>query len=577
MSGISKNIIKIEDGSIKIYPSGSDSVMALPGVVKSPMTWSISASSNTNGWLDTTVDGEYPNWITLHPPQGKALNVTLLFLSSSRTSLPSPAELDPAMYSGSITPGKQFMTIITCSVAKNMTIGQVGYVIATALNTVGTECSNSAVAAGSLTNDDVLRPGIELAYFSASYSTAGMRAGEIVGGRLNVNWDYASGHYGKTTASMFLTKPSFTSSAAPASFSLQVWNTGSGYGDEFHPDNTPFFQGADNEPNQGTEVMAFQIDPDDAQSFMITGSSDNLIYFSGSGKLGINTKDPKRAFDLVDKSDGVAEFVIKRDMSAAGDAAGGYTEGSEIAKIKFIADSGSYRTEVSGTAAEIVASVGSVVNGNINGKLNINTFRSLGSEPTPIMEMGYGIATNSIGGNGMIIHSNFSQSGEGGGSSFRVNDLHARTYSMSAANEIKWGYDVDGHSYVARGTGNAVGGSTGDVLRIGNNATTAGKIYYLNNGAWALANSGSAATAKNLLGVAMGNNSSVKGMLLRGLVKLADNPTGTIGLPVYLAAPGKAHVTPTATAGDIARVIGYNVSSSNEIWFDPDKTWVEKS
>ena len=74
----------------------------------------------------------------------------------------------------------------------------------------------------------------------------------------------------------------------------------------------------------------------------------------------------------------------------------------------------------------------------------------------------------------------------------------------------------------------------------------------------------------------MGSNSTDDGMLLRGVVKLADDPGGNIGVPLYLSGTvGRATSTAPTGASDIVRVVGYNLGTSGEIYFNPDNTWVQ--
>ena len=109
---------------------------------------------------------------------------------------------------------------------------------------------------------------------------------------------------------------------------------------------------------------------------------------------------------------------------------------------------------------------------------------------------------------------------------------------------------------------------------------TAGKIYYSNNGTWQVSDADQTSTSTGLIAVALGSNSTTHGMLLRGMVKLADDPGGNIGVPLYLAdtATGDGQATSTAPgSGHVVRVIGYNIGASGEIYFNPDNTWVEVS
>ena len=123
-----------------------------------------------------------------------------------------------------------------------------------------------------------------------------------------------------------------------------------------------------------------------------------------------------------------------------------------------------------------------------------------------------------------------------------------------------------------------LGDGKGDIVYLGEETVVAGSIYYYSPlGSWLLSDASADSTSTGLLGVALTDNSG-EGMLLRGMVTLSSNP-GNISLPVYLSeTAGRGTTTIPTTADAVVRVIGYSmVSASNQIWFDPDKTWVELS
>ena len=79
-----------------------------------------------------------------------------------------------------------------------------------------------------------------------------------------------------------------------------------------------------------------------------------------------------------------------------------------------------------------------------------------------------------------------------------------------------------------------------------------------------------------MLGVALGAGSGSHGMLLRGMVTLNHDP-GTVGDTLFLStAVGAASVNAPSGSGDIVRIIGYCLNSSNgQIYFNPDGAFVE--
>ena len=104
-----------------------------------------------------------------------------------------------------------------------------------------------------------------------------------------------------------------------------------------------------------------------------------------------------------------------------------------------------------------------------------------------------------------------------------------------------------------------------------------GQIYYFTSGgAWALADADAESTAKGMLAVALGAASDTDGMLIRGFVTLDHDP-GTIADTLFLhTTAGQASSTAPSGNGDIVRVIGYCIDSSNgQIYFNPDGTFVE--
>ena len=105
--------------------------------------------------------------------------------------------------------------------------------------------------------------------------------------------------------------------------------------------------------------------------------------------------------------------------------------------------------------------------------------------------------------------------------------------------------------------------------------TTPGKIYYLQaNNNLTLADKDAGVSSTGSLVVALAANAQ-QGVLLRGLVKMADN-TGASGpgMPIYLSDNGTTSYEAPGT-GDFVRVVGYSMSGSAGLYFNPDNTWVK--
>ena len=118
----------------------------------------------------------------------------------------------------------------------------------------------------------------------------------------------------------------------------------------------------------------------------------------------------------------------------------------------------------------------------------------------------------------------------------------------------------------------------GDIIYQGGGSTTQGDIVYMkSDGQWGSAQADAASTSTTLLGIALGTDPDVDGVLLRGTYTLDHDVGDTQGVPLYLSddTAGQATATAPSDDGDIIRIIGYNLGDDDEIWFDPDKTWVE--
>ena len=127
------------------------------------------------------------------------------------------------------------------------------------------------------------------------------------------------------------------------------------------------------------------------------------------------------------------------------------------------------------------------------------------------------------------------------------------------------------------GTHTATADHTGDVIYpTDTTSTSAGSIYYLaNDNTWALADKRSETAATSLVAVALSTAANL-GMLLRGTIKLGADTGIDVGSPVYLGTSGRPISTPAAS-GHWSRVLGYQISGSRTIFFNPDNTWVEVS
>jgi hypothetical protein len=120
-------------------------------------------------------------------------------------------------------------------------------------------------------------------------------------------------------------------------------------------------------------------------------------------------------------------------------------------------------------------------------------------------------------------------------------------------------------------------GGYGDIVTFGTGSLTAGKVYYLNTSlAWTLTDANAASGATGMLGVALGTAVS-DGLVVRGYVRNTAF-TSTDGQILYLSTTTTGNLTSTAPSGalDIVRIVGYQISATNDIiYFNPSNDWVE--
>ena len=115
--------------------------------------------------------------------------------------------------------------------------------------------------------------------------------------------------------------------------------------------------------------------------------------------------------------------------------------------------------------------------------------------------------------------------------------------------------------------------SSGIVFGVANSSVTFGQVYFLNTAgnSWGVALS-SSSNCTRLIALGIGTSSSK--MLFNGMFKAASHGF-TIGSPLYIAnSNGTLTETAPTTAGHFVRVVAYAISA-NEIYFNPDNTWIE--
>ena len=127
----------------------------------------------------------------------------------------------------------------------------------------------------------------------------------------------------------------------------------------------------------------------------------------------------------------------------------------------------------------------------------------------------------------------------------------------------------------------------GEVVYFGSGSTTQGALHYLNDaGGWSTTNAsatgsvhgGSGGGNESLLGIALGTNPNVDGMLINGFFDADTYFTGTwtAGKAVYMYAGtgGKMTATAPAASSNFVRIVGYATDTAKVIYLNPDSSWV---
>ena len=124
----------------------------------------------------------------------------------------------------------------------------------------------------------------------------------------------------------------------------------------------------------------------------------------------------------------------------------------------------------------------------------------------------------------------------------------------------------------------ASGDGYGDIVKIGDTITVKSNMYFLDtDSTWTLTNAtNDTAGADKLLAIALGINSNIDGMLLKGFVGLTPAGTPVVGAPLYMrGTAGSITYAVPGTSGNIVRIVGYSLTGGSEIYFNPDTTFVE--
>ena len=114
-------------------------------------------------------------------------------------------------------------------------------------------------------------------------------------------------------------------------------------------------------------------------------------------------------------------------------------------------------------------------------------------------------------------------------------------------------------------------------MTFGTGSLTAGNLYLLKSGGnWALADAGDPTSSTGFLAIALGTSATTSGMLVRGYAK-STAYTGSTGDILYASSTaGTIITTAPSLAGNVVRVVGYQLDGTNDvIYFNPSNDWIE--
>ena len=115
----------------------------------------------------------------------------------------------------------------------------------------------------------------------------------------------------------------------------------------------------------------------------------------------------------------------------------------------------------------------------------------------------------------------------------------------------------------------------GDIVTFGSGTLTAGNLYFLNSSSvWTIADADVESSSTGLLAIALGTTASA-GMLIRGYVKSSSYTSATGAILYVSTTDGAITATAPTGAGDVVRIVGYQIDSGSDvIYFNPSNDWI---
>jgi len=159
----------------------------------------------------------------------------------------------------------------------------------------------------------------------------------------------------------------------------------------------------------------------------------------------------------------------------------------------------------------------------------------------------------------------------------------SRTFGIN--NPFRLGQDRTSNSgNIEYSVPSANNNQSGEIIFTGKGAAGSapafGDIVVMDQGFWYKAQADAVSTSTGMMGIALGADPSISGVLIRGMFRSSDSWGLGGGEPFYLStsSAGNGQSSAPSNSGDIVRIVGYEVyliGNDNLFYICPDNTWIE--
>jgi hypothetical protein len=313
-----------------------------------------------------------------------------------------------------------------------------------------------------------------------------------------------------------------------------------------------------------------------------TGENSLIIESTSGSSNGINLSGSITARQIASGTIagpgsyvGVAEDGLLVLTASAGGGGGGTPGGSDT-QIQFN-DGGSFGGQANLTYEKTQSTLFVSASQSIfSGSITMTGSAAIGISPSYdgqgadgiVLKVEGGGAT-SVGGNPVLVcQVTGTNSGDAG-------YVGIGTQNPKVNLDIRWSPDLDPNT------------AGGDVVSFATGTTSAGALYYLNDGGgWVSASAATTGSGNDqMLGIALGTDAQNDGMLIRGWADVTNFYQDTFkpGQAVYIASAssaaneGKMSGSAPTAADSYVRIVGYASPDPTTIYFNPGTNWVELS